>query len=244
MLKSPSGKIYIGITSKTAEERWRVHNMRTREGRNNALQQAIRKYGAEHFVVTTLATHDDWGVLCDMERAAIVEHGSLSPGGYNLTVGGEGTPGWVASAEARAKISAAQKIRFSRPEERSRLLQWGAAAREKSHNEKMDRIQRLDLTKAGKKRRPKPTTAQRSATMKAAMARPEVMAKIVACAQRRAADPEWRGKISKTKTGVKTGPCSEQRKHLVSEARKREWADPVIRQRRLDAFAKARKTAA
>jgi hypothetical protein len=50
----------------------------------------------------------------------------------------------------------------------------------------------------------------------------------------------WRSKISASKIGKKVGPCSDERKAKIAEARKREWADPVIRERRLAALAMAR----
>lgn len=74
-----------------------------------------------------------------------------------------------------------------------------------------------------------------------AMARPEVAAKVKQCAQDRAATPGWREKISTSKTGKKIGPASEQRKERISAARILEWADPIMRQKRIDANRAARK---
>ncbi len=184
MIQSPSGKKYIGITTRTIELRWLGHRHFSKKRNLTALQQAIKKYGADNFLITILAEENAWIALCAMEIAAIAEHRTMSPHGYNLTRGGEGVPGFVPTDEDRARTSSS--------------------------------------TRAG-------------------MAHPDVKARLRACAQARAADPEWRAKVSRAKRGVKVKPASEQRKRLISEARKREWADPVIRQRRLAAAVIMRK---
>jgi hypothetical protein len=43
--------------------------------------------------LTTLATSDDWDVLCDLERQAIEFFQTRHPCGYNLTIGGNGGKG-------------------------------------------------------------------------------------------------------------------------------------------------------
>lgn len=120
-IKSPSGKRYIGISSKTAERRWHVHQMRVKEGRDQALQRAIRKYGADKFLLETLVKADDWGFLCDLERKAIKAYGSKFPTGYNLTDGGEGVIGKTVSEETRKKMSESQKRRFATQDQSERL---------------------------------------------------------------------------------------------------------------------------
>lgn len=99
--------------------------MRTKEGRNQALQNAIRKYGAEAFTRRVLVIADDWDYLCDLERKAIIAFDTLAPRGYNLTVGGEGVVGRVHTALAAVHMSAGQKKRFSDPNERRRLAEQG-----------------------------------------------------------------------------------------------------------------------
>lgn len=84
----PNGKKYIGITSKTAQERFKRHC----ELRKNktAIQHAIHKYGKENVVVTILAECDNWELLCLAEMEAIEKFNTIAPNGYNLTLGGEG----------------------------------------------------------------------------------------------------------------------------------------------------------
>ncbi len=231
-LTSPSGKSYIGITSKTLEKRWAKHVEHALGKRDaGALYAALRKYGPESFVRVQLAECADWKQLCEMERAAIAEHGTLSPNGYNLTIGGEGVVGPL-SEKARRAISIAQKRRFADPVQRALLAARSKAgmlkhwaghvkAKPKSKSRNLSKEQHAALTRAG-------------------MARPEVHAKVLAYAQRRAQTPGWREKISASKTGKAIGPASEQRKQRIAEARKREWADPVMREKRLSAFRTAR----
>lgn len=53
----------------------------------------MKKYGSESFVLSVLATSDDWTELCALETKFISELGTKYPGGYNLTDGGEGCVG-------------------------------------------------------------------------------------------------------------------------------------------------------
>lgn len=88
-LTSPSGKSYIGITLKTAQERFEDHKVNYRR-RRTALHRAFRKYGPENFQLKTLVIANDWKYLCDLECEAIVAFGTKGPSGYNMTGGGDG----------------------------------------------------------------------------------------------------------------------------------------------------------
>lgn len=233
-LTSPNGKAYIGISSKGVADRWAKHIEHAHGRRSGALYAAIRKYGASAFSVSVLATCDVWSELCQLEVAAITEHGTMVPRGYNLTVGGEGVLG-PRTDEARRNISIAQKKRFQRPEERERMKAYSrmAAASPK-------RRAAYDAKRKPKMHKVLLTPEERSARIRAGMATPAGKAAMSMGARARAASPEWRAKISSSKRGVKIGPCSPERKRKISEARKREWADPVIRERRLVALARAR----
>lgn len=92
-LISPSGKMYIGITMRTFEERWQSHLVQARHGRQHALQNAFNMHGAGNFKREVLVISDDKEYLIDLECRAIKEYATLSPHGYNLTTGGEGIRG-------------------------------------------------------------------------------------------------------------------------------------------------------
>jgi len=104
----PNGRAYIGITVKTAEDRFAEHFKTSARGSPHAVHRALRKYGAAA-EVETLVIASDWPYLCALEQRAITVYGTLGEGGYNMTLGGEGvmqrrkhTPG------ARARMSAAK----------------------------------------------------------------------------------------------------------------------------------------
>lgn len=238
-LTSPSGKSYIGISSKGIEKRWAKHVEHAYGKRTNGvLYAALRKYGPDSFVREVLAECDDWDTLCAMEMAAIAEHATMSPLGYNLTIGGEGTRA-RRTAAARANIARAQQLRFSRQEEHDKLRAFGVkgnAARSdtcRAVREARTLERKTYFASAEYK-------ALRSASVKAAHARPETKAKLVAAAKARAENPEWRKKVSASKLGKTIAPCSDERKQRIAEVRRREWADPVIRVKRLAALAIAR----
>ncbi len=84
-LTSPSGRSYVGYTSQAVSERWRQHVNRARSGARHPLCAAIRKYGADSFIVETLVEYDTRGAALLAEVEAIAE----LTGAYNLSSGGE-----------------------------------------------------------------------------------------------------------------------------------------------------------
>ena len=88
-LKFPNGKSYIGITSFTAQERFKRHC--TPANNKGLCQHAIHKYGKENVILTVLSTVDNWELLCLAEQEAIEKFNTFYPNGYNMTLGGEGT---------------------------------------------------------------------------------------------------------------------------------------------------------
>lgn len=140
-----NGKIYVGYTSKTAEERFETHLLNARWKRKTALYNAIRRYGADAFAVEEIARCGTHAEACEKEIFYIASLGSKLPLGYNMTTGGDGVPltpeqreaanakkrgvcslrqweasqrriGSKASAETRAKLSAARRGRKQSPE--------------------------------------------------------------------------------------------------------------------------------
>lgn len=84
---SPSGKIYIGITSMKPEQRWE-------KGRgyisNQYFYRAIQKYGWDAFDHAILASGLSEDEAYTMERELIALHDSTNPSkGYNISTGGE-----------------------------------------------------------------------------------------------------------------------------------------------------------
>lgn len=115
LTNSADGKSYIGITSRPLHKRLQQHALTKTRG--SALHAAIKQHGMAAFRSEALAISADWSSLLLLERAAIAQHGTLSPRGYNVTRGGQGMLGWNPSPETRAKISAINTGRKQNPEQ-------------------------------------------------------------------------------------------------------------------------------
>lgn len=236
-LTSPSGKSYIGITTLSVERRWRQHRSNANKGRGyaaghecQALYNAIRKYGAATFTVEQLDSASEWSDLCEMEREAIREHGTRTPQGYNLTSGGDGTPGVVVSKATREKLAAGQRLRLQDPEKRSVMLRAIKKASEVRSERWWNRTpgERAEwgLRHSQRVRNGHSTPEAKERTLKAARLRGE--------------NPENRATLSRAQTGVRRAPWTDERKRVAAAQRRREWADPAMRAKRLAGFAKAR----
>lgn len=96
---SPSGKVYFGI-AKSPKKRWLEHSQAARSGSDCVLHKAIRKYGLGSFKKEVLVK-SDYDYVKSLEIKAIAAFGTLLPGGYNMTAGGDGTVGYVVSDEQK-----------------------------------------------------------------------------------------------------------------------------------------------
>lgn len=101
-----NGKMYIGATERTIEERWREHvNSSRLNKRNRLISRAIRKYGPEAFIREVLEEHPDRKYTFDvLEPKYILEHNTFGEGGYNMTGGSEGGIGHKHTEETKHKI--------------------------------------------------------------------------------------------------------------------------------------------
>lgn len=88
-----NGMSYIGQTSKTIVQRWRVHC--APKSNCTFLKHAIEKYGAENFRIDTLfeIESEDKEILMDLsnsaEVATMAKFNTLTPNGYNLMAAGK-----------------------------------------------------------------------------------------------------------------------------------------------------------
>ncbi len=104
-----NGKMYVGQTCRSLKVRWSSH---THSNACRYLHNAIEKYRAENFEIEALVTVQTKEEMDYYEREIIKFLDLRNPEkGYNLTDGGEGTPGRVLSSETKAKISAANSGR-------------------------------------------------------------------------------------------------------------------------------------
>jgi len=85
---SPSGKCYIGQTTRSVSDRWDEHIYNAlNTDHEYAFYRAIRKYPLENFIVETLLECNDRD-LNDFEMEMIWGYGSVHPHGYNMNTGG------------------------------------------------------------------------------------------------------------------------------------------------------------
>lgn len=104
-----NGKLYFGKT--VDYEKRKASHIRALDGgyhRNNYLQSAWKKYGAESFRFSFVCGCSEQE-LNDLEKSFIADNDSLAPNGYNLTVGGEGVRGLIWSEESRKRISESRR---------------------------------------------------------------------------------------------------------------------------------------
>ena len=133
MLKSPSGRMYIGQTTRPIEKRLEEHQ---KENSNCvAIYNAIKKYGWDKI-------EKDWYECPDEdlnfdEELLVREMGTLPPGGYNLREGG-GNNGKM-SEETKRKMSEAcsgekHYLYGKSPSEETKQKMSEAQLGEKNHN--------------------------------------------------------------------------------------------------------------
>lgn len=117
MLTFPSGRRYIGQTTRTFEERMKAHRNSVNAVKSCRLvKAAVKKYGWDSVKREIL-------VVCDIDQVDEYEtkfiglYNTLAPNGYNLETGGHGNK--VIPESSRKLMSEAQKRRDNKPFRRS-----------------------------------------------------------------------------------------------------------------------------
>lgn len=100
-----NGKIYIGQTTTYIQSRWYSH---CNTSGCPALNNAIKKYGAENFVIEEIDGANSLSELNYLEQHYIHMYNSLVPNGYNIRNGGLNHSHTV-SEETKKKISESLK---------------------------------------------------------------------------------------------------------------------------------------
>lgn len=98
LLISPSGKYYIGKTSKTIDERFKIHQRESRCGKDTQLARALRKYNQPELWTKKILYE------CNKEQSNLLEKFFIdfyqsydNKFGYNMTLGGDGIDSETAS---------------------------------------------------------------------------------------------------------------------------------------------------
>lgn len=82
-----NGKIYIGQTIKTVEQRFKEHCVKNKRI-VSAINKAIQKYGKENFIFEQIDSATTYSELNQKEYDLIRKENTISPNGYNLRDGG------------------------------------------------------------------------------------------------------------------------------------------------------------
>jgi len=112
-----TGKSYIGITTRTLRRRWQAHLLAAQSSERRgatALVGAIRKYGNGAFLIEPIASASTPGDLLELEVLLIAQERIISPSGYNLNRGGNGS--LDPTEETKARLRAAHVGRKQSPE--------------------------------------------------------------------------------------------------------------------------------
>lgn len=85
-----NGKIYIGKTMFSPEKRWKEHckDYKKENFEKRPLYSAMRKYGIENFLLSTIEQCDD--TIVNDREVYWIEYFQSFKNGYNATIGGDG----------------------------------------------------------------------------------------------------------------------------------------------------------
>lgn len=146
-ITAPNGKCYVGQTCDTFKKRMRDHKWNSTTVKGIAanynkcvlLGKAVRKHGWDNMVKEVVHVCSDRD-LNRLERHYIDLFGSMQPGGYNLTTGGDA--GGRRAESTNAKVSAsnirqwATMDKHERGERVAKANECMAMARQVAHNSK------------------------------------------------------------------------------------------------------------
>jgi group I intron endonuclease len=123
----PTGKLYFGQTVTPIGDRWVRHLSSSKKGSNHKFHRAIRKYGAENFIIeevltVSAPTKEILKKKLDYVEMRLIKRFNTKIDGYNSTDGGDkGTVGLKMSEEAKKKISEAKRRENLSDEQRKKL---------------------------------------------------------------------------------------------------------------------------
>lgn len=123
----PTGKLYFGQTVTPIGDRWVRHLSSSKKGSNHKFHRAIRKYGAENFIIeevltVSAPTKEILKKKLDYVEMRLIKRFNTKIDGYNSTDGGDkGTVGLKMPEEAKKKISEAKRRENLSAEQRKKL---------------------------------------------------------------------------------------------------------------------------
>lgn len=99
-----NGKVYYGKTKKPVDKRFASHCRSAGKGNKAALKRAIRKYGAQNFIVQNLGYCLSNEAASQEEKRLISVAKKANKKLYNMTDGGDGLTGYRCTAAHKEKL--------------------------------------------------------------------------------------------------------------------------------------------
>lgn len=217
---SVNGKCYIGQCTRSVELRWKEHKLLN--GKCRAIENAIRKYGADVFSIEEIASAESQSELDTLERFWIAKLNTVSPNGYNLSGGGNG------AGKMHAETKVIMSALANRPEHLRRLAQMQNRPDVKA-KQKASKIERWSVP-ANKVRY--------GAAIKFALNRPDVKVKRSASLRAAWAKPENHEKLLARLVLTQTDEAKAKRSASLRKA----WNIPGAREQRAAAIRAAKST--
>ena len=140
-IEFPNGKVYIGQTSRTLEERKKEHKRCAKKGVPYYVYNVLRCHNmVDTFELIEIDTADTKEELDEKEKGYILMYKSLDREyGYNRTIGGDGVIGCVRTEENRKNMSEGIKKYY---EENPEARQKNSERQKKYHLEHPEKAQR------------------------------------------------------------------------------------------------------
>lgn len=147
-----TGKLYIGQTSKTLNERLEAHIRCAKKKVNRYLYDAMNHYGFHNFTIEVIEETCE-ALANEREIHWIAQLNTLLPNGYNMTIGGGGGNTLASkSLEERVEIYRRQgeKRRGVRSDRWKKSIAEGAKRREASYSEEKRDVIRQKISATNK----------------------------------------------------------------------------------------------
>jgi group I intron endonuclease len=146
-----NGKIYVGKTNRSLEERFSGHIKSAKNKVNRYLYDSMNHHGYHSFEIIEIETCNSDEQLNEREKFWIKELNSLYPNGYNMTEGGDGGNTLKSWSEEERKLlykMQGNKRRGKRPPEFSQTMSEASKKREleKSEEKKKEVSQKISKT--------------------------------------------------------------------------------------------------
>lgn len=218
-----SGKSYIGQTRRSMKARIDQHRNVANRGSKLAVHCAWRQYGDPSIEVLGEFACPD--ALHKAEIDAIQSHGTLSPNGYNISVGGDTAPSLM--PEVAAKISKACKGRKHSEEKRKADSdKMKAKWQDPEYREKLDKSVRASWTPERRSAAAERARARFSGRMHTEESKEKMRE------AKKNISPETRERMRLAQLGKKRGTRSDETKLKMSNSQKAAAMDKAMLARR------------